>query len=144
VATTRVKRPPAQVRFVPAEVPQPSTVTAPIAVHGFTYHTQYVVNVNPIKTVPLPIQPSLSQPISIAGWGRSVRTHMGTPYAQRGGMGRVAHVGHFIGHNSERGQMAGAFARGFTYVSPAPDLGPGEGRTQAIGGSGQGGRRRRG
>lgn len=141
--STRLQRPPAQFRDLPAEIPEPTTVFSPIAVHGFTYHTQFVVNVNPIKEVPKAIQPSLSQPISVAGWARSVRTHMGSPFLQRGAMGRVAHVGHFVGRQN-RGQMEGAPVRGFTYQSPAPDLGPGQGRVQAIGGQGQGGGRRRG
>ena len=141
--STRLKRPPAQVRILPAEIPQPATVFSPIATHGFTYDTSFTVNVNPIKEVPKAIQPSLSQPISVVGWRRFVHTHMGTPFLQRGAMGRVAHVGHFTARPN-RGQMEGTFARGFTYQSPSPDLGPGQGRVQAIGGQGQGGGRRHG
>lgn len=143
MARSRLQRPPAQFRVEPVIQPDYTNPRVPLSVRGFTYHTQYVVNVNPVHEPPRNDVPSLRQPISVAGWGRYVRTHMSTPILQRGAMDRVAHVGHMVGHSSERDRMRGALNRGYTYSSPSPDLGPGTGRVQAIGQGGSGGSRRR-
>ena len=124
----------------------------PLAVHDFTYHTQYVVSVNPVMEQPKLDQTSLRQPISVAGWGRYVRTHMsgpilgrwGDPHAPLSGMSRVAHVGKMVGHTSERDRMRGVLNRGYTYQYPPSSSEPGPGRVQQIGQGGTGGRGRRG
>lgn len=140
---SRLQRPPAQFRMDPALQPPYTMPETSLAIKGFTYHTQYVVNVNPVKEPPRNDIPSLRQPISVAGWGRYVRTHMAAPILQRGAMDRVAHVGHMVGHTSERDRMRGVLNRGYTYSAPSPDLGPGSGRVQSIGQGGSGGGRRR-
>lgn len=143
MASERLKRPPALARFDPVIAPPATVVFQPYAVHGFTYQTQYVVNVNPVHLPPHNDVPSLRQPISVAGWRRNVRTHMATPLLQRFDH-RVIHVGKMEGHGSERDRMRGVLNRGYTYVQPAPDLGPGQGRTVQLGQQTGGGRARRG
>lgn len=143
MASERLKRPPALVRMDPMVTPAATVVFQPYAVHDFTYQTQYVVNVNPVKLPPKNDVPSLRQPISVAGWRRQVRTHMGTPLLQRLDR-RVIHVGRMEGHTSERDAMRGVLNRGYTYVQPAPNLGPGQGRTVQLGQQTGGGRSRRG
>lgn len=144
MATTRVKRPPAVFRYEPSVQPEYAfPLTAPGIGHGagnpvtfsgeaFTYLTQYVVNVNPIKEHPQLDVTSLRQPISVAGWRRNVLTGMGTPFLQRV-EGSVLHAGHMAHRTSQRQAMAGVNARGFTYSTPAQNLGPGAGRTVRLG-----------
>ena len=136
--TTRRRRPPAVYRPTPVLQPEGFQAWTPISVgagkiaapgglsgSSFDYHTQYVVNVNPIKEPPKPIVVSLANPISNAGWRRIVRTKMATPYLQRGSMDRVFHAGKMMGVRAERDKMRGAYSRGWTYNNPYPVTGPG-------------------
>ena len=146
--TSRRRRPPAVYRFTPIIQPLGTYAYAPknygsglqaqpgaLAGAAFSYHTQYVVTVNPIKEPPKPIVVSLSQPIGVPGWRRIVRTKMGTPYLQQGSMDKVFHAGHFVNVRAERDKMRGTYARGWTYSQPYPTTGPGA-RTISSGSSG--------
>lgn len=149
---SRTVRPPAYWQVRPVLQPQFTQVFAPMGVGhdgarpqpgalgggGFGYQTQYVVMVNPVKEPPKPIVVSLSQPVSVAGWRRTVRTYMGVPYLQRGSMGRVAHVGRMVGGRGERDKIRGSYSRGWTWKMPAPVTGPGQ---RVIGPAGTGGPR---
>lgn len=151
--TDRRRRPPALYGPHPMIQPQGSYAPAPKSVGSgqqaqpgalggaaFTYHTQYVVTVNPIKEPPKPIVVSLSQPIGVPGWRRIVRTKMATPYLQRGSLGRVFHAGHMVNLRAQRQKMAGTYARGWTYNMPYPTTGPGS-RVVSTSGASVGGAR---
>lgn len=119
----------------PAGTPNPGA----LAGQSFTYATQYIVTVNPVMEHPRIDQTSLRQPISVAGWRRWVRTHMGVPFLQAK-EGSVIHVPPQPRRRQDRAAMAPVFSRGFTYVLPYQSTAPGSGRVQNVGtGRGAGG-----
>lgn len=129
MTTDRRVRPPALLG--PPVIDRWGLVPVGVSRRDIRVHTQYPVSVNPVLEPPRDDVQSLRQPISVAGFHRWARTGMSVPSLAMHERA-VAHVGHFVGHNSNRAAMHGVPTRPWTYKQTPPLTGPGPGRVQSI------------
>lgn len=130
MATMRNKRPPAQsLEGLPGRPPA-TFVPATRSTRGFTYQWIDTTQVNPVMEQPRLVLNSAAQPFVRWGHRRFVRTHM---RASMPLLGRFAYIGTMLNRYLERNKIAGVQSRGVTYSTPAPNKGPGPGRTVRLG-----------